>query len=431
VHHTAGSNNYGPGASASIVRGLYGYATQTLKYCDTHYNFFIDRYGQIFEGRFGGIDKPVHAAHTSGANTNTVGVAFIGDFSTSSAPPAAIESLKALLTWKFAWHGVDPTRGVWYRTISGTDRWPAGSVHYLNMIVGHRDPGSTSCPGQALYNQLNGVRAEVFRRIVTGPVEQNLGYGPQRGKPRLMVASAYGAIYPAGGQQPFINPAAFPGRAVIKDMELLPGGVGGYALDGYGGLHKFGAAPPAFGPAFPVDIARDLVLRRQGGGWVLDGYGGIHAFGGAPPICCGGYWPNQDIARKLTKLTTGWYKLDAYGAVHPVGAAPRLPPGPWWPGWDIARDFKAARNGPGGYILDGFGGVWRVGGARNLGPTPFYGEDMARGLILRGSGGYSLKSSGILTPFGGAPSIRQGRATYVGADAIMSPWVARAVSLAP
>ena len=43
VHHTGGNNNYGPGDTPSIVRGLYAYATQTLRYCDTHYNFFVDR----------------------------------------------------------------------------------------------------------------------------------------------------------------------------------------------------------------------------------------------------------------------------------------------------------------------------------------------------------------------------------------------------
>lgn len=431
IHHTAGNNNYSPSASASIVRGLYAYAVQTLKYCDTHYNFFIDKYGQIFEGRFGGIDKPVHAAHTTGANTNTVGIAFIGDYSTTPAPPAAIESLKALLAWKFAWHGVDPTRNVWYRTISGTDRWPAGSVHYLNSIIGHRDPGITSCPGQALYDQLQGVRNEVIRRVVLGPVDQSLGYTPEAGKPQLMVGSSYGAIYPAGGQQPYIDPAAFPGRPIVKDIELRPGGIGGYALDGFGGLHPFGNAPPQVGPAFPIDIARDLVLRKEGGGWVLDGYGGIHPFGGAPPICCGGYWPGWDIARKLSRFSTGWYVMDAFGATHGVAGAPALAGGPWWPGWDIARDLRRNPVGRGGYVLDGFGGVWPVGGARKLGPTPWYGEDLARGLVVRRTGGYSLKSSGILTPFGGAPAVRQARSTYIGADAITTPYVATSVSLAP
>ena len=66
-----------------------------------------------------------------------------------------------------------------------------------------------------------------------------------------------------------------------------------------------------------------------------------------------------------------------------------------------------------------------------LGPTPWYGEDVARGLVLYGNGGYSVKNSGILTRFGGAPPVRQARSTYFGADAIMTPWVAAGVALAP
>ena len=372
---------------------------QTLKYCDTHYNFFIDKYGQIFEGRFGGIDRPVHPAHTTGANTNTVGVAFIGDFSTASAPPAAIESLKALLTWKLAWHGVDPTRNVWYRTISGTDRWPAGSVHSLNMIIGHRDPGPHRLPGSGALQpaRRRAARGVPAHRDRPGRLQTSAS-NPRAGKPQLMVASAYGAIYPAGGQIPFIGPAAFPGNPIVRDVELLPGGTGGYVLDQFGGLHKFGAAPPATGPNLPAGVARDLLLRPAGGGWVLDGYGGIHPFGGAPAICCGGYWPGWDIARKLARFSTGFYMLDAFGATHPIAGAPAMNGGPWWPGWDIARDLKRNPHGRGGYVLDGFGGVWPVGGARNLGPTPWYGEDVARGLVLTGSGGYSVKNSGILHP---------------------------------
>ena len=82
---------YRPQDTPAIVRGLYGYATQTLKYCDTHYNFFVDRYGQIFEGRYGSVWDPVRAAHTTGMNTGTVGVALIGNFQNVPAPPAAID----------------------------------------------------------------------------------------------------------------------------------------------------------------------------------------------------------------------------------------------------------------------------------------------------------------------------------------------------
>ncbi|MGH2812305.1 MAG: hypothetical protein ACRDI1_06290, partial [Actinomycetota bacterium] len=49
VHHTAGTNNYAPGDSAAIVRGIYHYHVKARGFCDIGYNFLIDRYGVMFE----------------------------------------------------------------------------------------------------------------------------------------------------------------------------------------------------------------------------------------------------------------------------------------------------------------------------------------------------------------------------------------------
>ena len=431
VHHTAGSNNYGPGDSAAIVRGLYGYATQTLHYCDTHYNFFVDKYGQIFEGRFGGMDKPVLAAHATGANWNTVGIALIGDYSNVAPPPAMIASLESLLAWKLAWHGVDPTRNVDYKTLTGTDRWPAGSVHSLPAIVGHRDPGQTSCPGQRVYDLLPAIRANVAARIVFGATDRPVPFVRQTtARMRIIVGSAYGPIYPAGNALRPTSSASWPGWAIGRDVAVLPGGGSGYVLDGFGGLHPFGGAPPRNGASWPGwDIARDLVLLPNGSGYVLDGWGGIHPFGGAPPLGKGPSWVGNDIARKLVLFPQGAYVLDGNGGIHQVGNAPPMPATQAWPGWDIARDLVPAASGPGGYVLDGYGGAWAVGGAPGI-ATPYYGRDVARALIMRPEGGgYSLQDDGKLAPFGGAPGIRQTRTTYTKAHAITSPFVIRSAAV--
>jgi len=54
VHHTDTSNDYTPGQSASIVRSIYAYHVLSNGWSDIGYNFLVDRYGQIFEGRYGG-----------------------------------------------------------------------------------------------------------------------------------------------------------------------------------------------------------------------------------------------------------------------------------------------------------------------------------------------------------------------------------------
>ena len=73
VHHTAGSNDYAPQDSAGIVRSIYEYHTRTLGWCDIAYNALVDKYGQVFEGRAGGMDKPVEGSHTGGFNREHLG----------------------------------------------------------------------------------------------------------------------------------------------------------------------------------------------------------------------------------------------------------------------------------------------------------------------------------------------------------------------
>ena len=217
-----------------------------------------------------------------------------------------------------------------------------------------------------------------------------------------------------------------------RDVVLRSDGVSGYTLDGYGGVHPFGGAPPvgptAYWPGW--DIARDIVLRPDGkSGYTLDGYGGVHPFGGAPPPGPTAYWGGWDIARDIVLRPDGksGYTLDGYGGVHPFGGAP--PPGPtaYWPGWDIAREMVLRPDGKSGYTLDGYGGVHPFGGAPPPGPTAYWGGwDIARDIVLGfdGKSGYTLDGYGGVHPFGGAPSVK-GSAYFGPSDA------ATAMALAP
>jgi len=79
--------------------------------------------------------------------------------------------------------------------------------------------------------------------------------------------------------------------------------VSGYTLDGYGGVHAFGNAPPPYGWAYwsGWDIARAVIVTAYCtcNGYTLDGFGGVHPFNGAQSVTMSGYWPNQDIAKGL------------------------------------------------------------------------------------------------------------------------------------
>ena len=48
---------------------------------DFGYNFAVDKCGNIYEGRAGGVAKPVLGAHTLGFNTDSMGIAVLGTYS--------------------------------------------------------------------------------------------------------------------------------------------------------------------------------------------------------------------------------------------------------------------------------------------------------------------------------------------------------------
>jgi hypothetical protein len=175
VHHTVNSNNYGPQDSAAMVRGIYLFHVQANGWSDIGYNFLVDRYGQVFEGRYGGIDQPVIGAHAGGFNAGSTGVALIGDFSQSSVPGATYQSLRRLLAWKFAFHGIDPN-GWTSHTVADSDcncqRWAPGTTVPVPTIVAHGDLDYTECPGHFMYDLLPQLRQDVGSDIaVQGPAE--------------------------------------------------------------------------------------------------------------------------------------------------------------------------------------------------------------------------------------------------------------------
>ena len=159
VHHTASVNEYGPQDSAGIVLGIAKYHRDTNGWNDIGYNFLVDRYGQVFEGRAGGVDQAVVGAHAQGYNSQSTSVAQIGTYSAGGITPQAMSATAQLLGWKLSLHGV-PTEGVVVLRSGGgsLNRYPSGTPVSVNRICGHRDGDETSCPGDALYGQLAELR---------------------------------------------------------------------------------------------------------------------------------------------------------------------------------------------------------------------------------------------------------------------------------
>lgn len=142
VHHTAGSNN-SPLDPAAVVRGIYYFHAVEKDWGDIGYNYIIDQHGNIYEGRDGGWG--VVAAHSSGNNYGSVGIAVIGNYS-NDAPSS--QSLAGL---------IDLVEYVGYQAdldLTGAHNFEGNNVP---VVAGHRDVNPTECPGDILYSMLGDV----------------------------------------------------------------------------------------------------------------------------------------------------------------------------------------------------------------------------------------------------------------------------------
>ena len=160
VHHTAGTNSYTAAQSAAIVRGIELYHVQGNGWNDIGYNFLVDKYGQVFEGRFGGVDKAIVGAHAMGFNAGSVGIAVLGDYGSTPLSAAAKTSLEQLLAWKLDVAHVDPLSSPSWLS-GGNPRFPSGVAVQLRAIAGHRETNFTDCPGDALYARLPEIARDV------------------------------------------------------------------------------------------------------------------------------------------------------------------------------------------------------------------------------------------------------------------------------
>lgn len=182
IHHTATTNSYNPEDGPAQMRTLYAYFTKSLKYADMGYNFLVDRYGVVYEGRAGcapsaksGCDGPAKAvigAHTAGMNDDTFAISAIGNFQTGAIDEATgnllTKAIAGLMAWKIAPYNLDPSE---MATIPSTDtsglsKYRKGTVATVPVISGHRDVGRTVCPGKYLYPLLPEIRNQIAALLV-------------------------------------------------------------------------------------------------------------------------------------------------------------------------------------------------------------------------------------------------------------------------
>ncbi|MFD5782036.1 N-acetylmuramoyl-L-alanine amidase [Streptomyces sp. NPDC126933] len=241
VHHTAGTNDYTCAESASLIRGILTYHVKSNGWNDIGYNFFVDKCGTLFEGRAGGIDRPVYGAHTYGFNTDTSGVAVLGDFNTASTTPAVRDAIARLAAWKLGLYGINPSGTTVMTAGADNGKFTQGQQVTMNRISGHRDGYPTECPGTNLYDDLpairtaaDGVNARSVYGDTNGEGRADLSVGVPRATANGHVGAGQVSVVPGTPTTPY----AANRSVVTQESEGVPGG--SEDNDGFGSASAFG-----------------------------------------------------------------------------------------------------------------------------------------------------------------------------------------------
>lgn len=294
VHHTVNANDYTEAQVPAILRSIYAYHVKSRGWSDIGYNFLVDRFGRIWEGRYGGIDKPVVGAHTLNYNDYSFAMSAIGNFETVQPTDVMLRAYGQLFAWKLSLHGVNPAST---SQKVGRSTFPA--------INGHRDAGSTACPGKHLYAQLPLIRTYASKAAPVAPVgptpvsvsepdpQNNLDASPY---PDLVVRRASdgrGLVIPTGGltsfqQRTVVGKTGWDQRAdVLVSPDLTGDGVADLVAADKSGVVRVraGTGTGKFG-----DTVKKLRLRGYS---LITAVGDINADG-----------RNDLVARFKGRLTT-------------------------------------------------------------------------------------------------------------------------------
>lgn len=159
VHHTADPNTYTTVAEAERrIRADQAYHIDGRGWCDIGYNFIVDKWGNIYEGRDNSMTQAIIGVHAGGFNTGTVGVSMLGTY--DSAPSAAtVQSVAQIIGWRLGYYGINPQSTFTYHTLGGENsRYGVADVT-MSRVIGHRDVAYTACPGNGGYAALPQIRS--------------------------------------------------------------------------------------------------------------------------------------------------------------------------------------------------------------------------------------------------------------------------------
>ena len=175
LHHTAGSNTYSTVAEAEQqIRNDQRYHIQSRGWCDLGYNFVVDKWGNIYEGRANSMTEPVIGVHAGGFNTGTVGIAMLGTYTDVNPSAATLESVADVIGWRLGAYGVNPQGMMNYTTGVGENSRFLNTTVALPRVFGHRDVAYTACPGNVGYTTLGWIRVRATALAYSQPLVKAL-----------------------------------------------------------------------------------------------------------------------------------------------------------------------------------------------------------------------------------------------------------------
>ena len=255
VHHTVNANDYSRAEVPGIIRSIYAYHTKSRGWSDIGYNFLVDRFGRIWEGRYGGIDRPVVGAHTLNYNDYAFAMSAIGNYDVTQPSSAMVAAYGALFAWKLSLHGVDA---------SSTSQQVGSKV--FPAINGHRDAASTACPGKYLYARIPDIRrlaAAAQRGWAGRELESDLASTPNPDLVTRRASDGQVFIIPTGGLSALTTPVASATGLLATDRTVVSPDLTGdkipdLVVQAGAGVARVrpGTASGTFGPARSRTIGR-------------------------------------------------------------------------------------------------------------------------------------------------------------------------------
>ncbi len=142
LHHTASSDG-----EAARVRAIQRYHQDVKGWNDIAYSYLVSGGGTVYEGRGAGVS----GAHTKNHNSISHAICVLGHYDKTQPTEASLASVVELLQ-----HG--HAQGWWPDQLTG----------------GHRDVGSTSCPGDNLYPKIPEINTRAEDTMTPEQLQEGL-----------------------------------------------------------------------------------------------------------------------------------------------------------------------------------------------------------------------------------------------------------------